>query len=60
LRAGVEWDKVKLDLFVDNVTDKRAIIANTNALSFNVATFNRVATNQPRTIGMTLSYNFGR
>ena len=59
MRTGIERNGLKLELFVDNVTNKRVIIGNTNALSFNVATFNRVSTNQPRTFGIRLSYQFG-
>jgi len=59
LRAGVSHDSVTVFLFADNVADRRYILDNTNAISFNVATFNRVATNQPRTIGVDVTYRFG-
>lgn len=59
LRAGYNWGAGEVNLFVHNAADTRAIIGNTNALSFNVSTFNRVATNQPRTIGVDVSYFFG-
>lgn len=59
LRLGVNWDRADIALFLNNVGNTRAILGNTNALSFNVATFNRVATNQPRTIGLDINYYFG-
>lgn len=59
LRAGVNWGSAEVDLFVNNAADTRAIIGDTNALSFNGPTFNRVATNQPRTIGLDVNYFFG-
>ena len=43
-------------LFVDNLTNKMALLSDTGALSANVSIFNRVATNQPRTIGVDLNY----
>ncbi len=59
LRVGLDWAHAELALFVDNAANTRAILGNTNALSFNVATFNRVATNRPRTIGLDVNYFFG-
>ena len=60
LRTGlVDRHGVSVLLFVNNLADTRAILDNTNAFSFNVATLNRVATNQPRTIGLDITYQFG-
>jgi hypothetical protein len=36
----------------------RAALSDTNSLGANLPTFNRVATNQPRTIGVTVGYKF--
>jgi outer membrane receptor protein involved in Fe transport len=60
LRSGlVDRHGMSVLLFVNNLTDKRAILDNVNAFSFNVPALNRVATNQPRTIGVDLTYQFG-
>jgi outer membrane receptor protein involved in Fe transport len=46
-------------LFVDNLTDKVAQLSvNTTAFSFPIPSLARVVTNQPRTIGVNLSYRF--
>ena len=57
-RFGVEADRWSAVLFVDNLTNKKALLSDTGALSANVPIFNRVATNQPRTIGADLNYKF--
>lgn len=59
LRLGLNWDRADVALFLNNAANTHAILGNTNALSFNVATFNRVATTQPRTIGLDINYYFG-
>jgi iron complex outermembrane receptor protein len=45
-------------LFVDNLTNKMALLSDTGALSANISILNRVATNQPRTIGADLNVKF--
>ena len=45
-------------LFVTNITDKQARIADTIEYSENLPSVERVATNQPRTVGLDLSYRF--
>jgi iron complex outermembrane recepter protein len=45
-------------LFVNNVANIHANLGNVIFYSENLPTFNRVATNQPRTIGLDLSYKF--
>jgi iron complex outermembrane recepter protein len=57
-RLGVEAGNWSAMLFVDNLTDKKALLSDTGALSANVPIFNRVATNQPRTVGIDLNYKF--
>jgi iron complex outermembrane receptor protein len=57
-RFGVEADRWSAALFLDNLTNKRALLSDTGALSANVPIFNRVATNQPRTIGADVTYKF--
>jgi iron complex outermembrane recepter protein len=58
LRAGVTTKAWSAFLFVDNLTDKIAQLSNTGALSANVSILNRVAVNQPRTVGVDLSYKY--
>ena len=57
-RAGVEGDRWTATLFVDNLTNKKAYLSDTGALSANISILNRVATNQPRTYGLDLSVKF--
>jgi outer membrane receptor protein involved in Fe transport len=57
-RFGVETDRWSALIFVDNLTNKKALLSDTGALSANVPIFDRVATNQPRTIGADVSYRF--
>ncbi|HUI60219.1 MAG TPA: TonB-dependent receptor [Steroidobacteraceae bacterium] len=58
MRMGVEADRWSIMAFIDNLTNKQALLSDTGALSANVSIFNRVATNQPRTIGADLTYKF--
>jgi hypothetical protein len=46
-------------LFVDNVTDKRAYLNDPEEIFTFVPSMNRATTNQPRTIGLQLSYGTG-
>jgi iron complex outermembrane recepter protein len=57
-RLGVEAARWSAMLFVDNATNKVALLSDTGALSANIAILNRVTTNQPRTIGADLNYKF--
>jgi iron complex outermembrane recepter protein len=57
-RLGLEADHWSAMFFVDNLTNKVALLSDTGALSANVSIFNRVATNQPRTYGIDLNYKF--
>jgi outer membrane receptor protein involved in Fe transport len=58
LRAGVEAGRWSAVLFADNLTNKMALLSDTGALSANISILNRVATNQPRTIGVDLNFKF--
>jgi outer membrane receptor protein involved in Fe transport len=58
LRMGVETGRWSAVAFVDNLTNKMALLSDTGALSANISILNRVATNQPRTIGADLNYKF--
>jgi iron complex outermembrane receptor protein len=57
-RLGVETVRWSAFLFADNLTNKMALLSDTGALSANISILNRVATNQPRTIGADLNFKF--
>ncbi|HZO21646.1 MAG TPA: TonB-dependent receptor [Steroidobacteraceae bacterium] len=57
-RIGIESDRWSVAAFVDNLANKKALLSDTGALSANISILNRVATNQPRTIGADLTYRF--
>jgi iron complex outermembrane receptor protein len=60
LRLGlVGQNRVSVFLFVDNVTDKRAYLNDPEEIFTFVPAMNRATTNQPRTIGLQLSYGTG-
>ena len=59
VRAGISSrDGWGASLFVDNLTNKHAYLENVAELGLTNAAYNRVATNQPRTIGIDLNYHF--
>jgi len=54
--VGTHWSGY---LFVDNLTDKRAALGiNTTSVAWLTPSTTRVATNQPRTIGIDVNYRF--
>ena len=59
LRAGLAGDRWTATLFVNNVTNRLALLTNASAINVNVATFNRTAMEQPLTFGLDLSFHFG-
>ncbi|MDB6084195.1 MAG: TonB-dependent receptor [Gammaproteobacteria bacterium] len=52
-RVGVLSDGWSAFLFVDNLTNKQAALDNVPNYFLNIPSLNRVATNQPRTIGLS-------
>jgi outer membrane receptor protein involved in Fe transport len=58
LRAEIGGGPWTAALFANNVTNKRAYLTDTTSLSLNLPIYNRVATNQPLTVGVDLSYRF--
>ena len=60
MRTGVEGSSWSAVLFVNNVTNRLALLTNSPAININVPTFNRTAVEQPLTFGIDLSYRFGR
>jgi outer membrane receptor protein involved in Fe transport len=58
-RVGVAHGDWSADLFVDNLTNKVALMtANNTSFQFNIPQVVRYATNQPRTVGVQLNYKF--
>lgn len=57
-RAGLAGDKWSVFLFADNLTNRQVALSNTVSLIVNIPSVNRVATNQPRTIGLDFSYKY--
>jgi iron complex outermembrane receptor protein len=58
-RAGISSkDGWSAALFANNLTNKHAYLEDVAQLGLPNASYNRVATNQPRTIGIDLNYHF--
>jgi outer membrane receptor protein involved in Fe transport len=55
-RIGVDADSWSAFLFVDNVANTRAVLAYTHDYAEDIPSLARIATNQPRTIGVTFQY----
>ena len=54
--AHADWSA---HLFVDNLTNKQALISSNNtSFQFNIPQLVRYSTNQPRTVGAQLNYHF--
>jgi len=59
IRAGIESEDWSARFFINNLTNKVAELStNTTSFSWIVPSVTRVATNQPRTFGVDLSYHF--
>jgi iron complex outermembrane recepter protein len=58
-RIGLSSDRWSASLFVDNLTNKVAeLTANNTSFQFNIPGLVRYTTNQPRTVGMQVNYEF--
>ncbi len=58
-RASLSRDKWSATLFVDNLTNKVALMtANNTSFQFNIPQLTRYTVNQPRTIGTQVNYKF--
>ncbi len=57
-RLGLDSHSLGVFLFVDNLTDRFVYLGDAYALSAQVASLNRVVTNQPRTIGLDVQYRY--
>ncbi len=53
LHAGLESDRIDIDLFVKNITDKRAQLA-----AFTQLGINQITVQQPRTIGAAVTFKY--
>ena len=58
LRFGLTGHTFSTFLFVDNLTDKMAILTNSVATTVNIPQLNRLVTSQPRTIGIDFQYRY--
>jgi iron complex outermembrane receptor protein len=58
VRFSLSRDKWTASFFVDNLTNEHAELGFLNINSFNLYSYNRVVTNQPRTIGLDLTARF--
>jgi len=57
-RISLSKDRWTVAVFANNVFDKHAQLSYLNINSFNLYSYNRVVTNQPRTIGVDLSVKY--
>jgi iron complex outermembrane receptor protein len=58
-RVGLAHGDWSADLFVDNLTNKVALMtANNTSFQFNIPQVVRYSTNQPRTVGVQINYKF--
>jgi hypothetical protein len=60
LRAGIDGNRWSAILFVKNIFNEQAVLDNVTQIAINLPTYNRVAVSQPLTVGIDLSYHFGR
>jgi iron complex outermembrane receptor protein len=59
LRVGLVGKQLSGFVFADNVTNKHAELGiNTTGFSWTIPSVERVVTNQPRTVGLDIKYNF--
>ena len=57
-RLGVDSQSIGVFAFVDNLTNRLVYLGDAYALSVQVASFNRVVMNQPRTVGVEVQYRY--
>jgi len=57
-RVSLEHNGWTASVFANNVFNKQADLSYLNALSYNTFAYNRVVTNQPRTIGVEVSIRY--
>ena len=58
VRTGVRTDRYEFALFLDNITDERAVYGDNRTLAAEAVGRQRIVTNRPRTIGVDFRANF--
>ncbi|HEY2402250.1 MAG TPA: TonB-dependent receptor [Steroidobacteraceae bacterium] len=58
-RIGIEGHGWTAMLFAQNILNRRAFLSDAPSINVNQQTFNRIAVNRPRSVGIDLSYRFG-
>ncbi len=59
VRLGVEGDRWTAVAFARNLFNQRVILSNAPQSNINIPTYNRQVVEQPRTVGIDVSYRFG-
>jgi outer membrane receptor protein involved in Fe transport len=57
-RVGLMANSFSTTLYVDNLTNKLAILGDNVANTVNIPQYNRLVTSQPRTIGIEFQYHY--
>jgi iron complex outermembrane recepter protein len=60
LRVGIKSDDWTASLFANNLLNKETLLDTQPQINLQSAAFTRYIVNQPRTLGLDLSYKFGR
>ena len=60
LRVGVEGDRWSAVLFAKNLFNERALLTDVAAINVSIPQFNRIAVSQPLTVGIDVSYHYGK
>jgi hypothetical protein len=59
LRIGLLGDRLATAFYINNLTNKMVYLSNATDLAVNLPSFNRAATEMPRTFGVDFSYKWG-
>jgi outer membrane receptor protein involved in Fe transport len=59
LRVGIKSDDWTVSFFADNLFNKETLLDTQPQINLQSAAFTRYIVNQPRTLGLDLSYKFG-
>jgi outer membrane receptor protein involved in Fe transport len=59
LRVGIKSDDWTVSLFANNLLNKETLLDTQPQINLQSAAFTRYIVNQPRTLGLDLSYKFG-